>query len=118
MSDENESYEIYHIHKNYQERVTNDIEVLKLGNQGSQKYIDNIEKESDERNRMDMIDDKEYDENIIKEKAKNMIQNQKNQKLVKEIRQKTRNNLKLFISNKTERMMISLILILSWRQMW
>ena len=43
--------------------MTNDIEVLKLGKFSSQKNIDNIEKEPDERNRMDMIDDK----NLMKE---------------------------------------------------
>ena len=42
--------------------VTNDIEVLKLGKFGSQKNADNIEEYYDEGNRMDMIDDKEYDE--------------------------------------------------------
>ena len=42
--------------------MTNDIGVLKLGKFGSQKNTDNIEKEYDERNRMNMIDDKEYDE--------------------------------------------------------
>ena len=40
----------------------NDIEVMKLGNLGSKKNIDNIDKEYDERNRMDMIDNKESDE--------------------------------------------------------
>ena len=47
--------------KNDEEIVTDDIEVSKLG-KGTKKNIDNVEKESDERNRMDMIDDKEYDE--------------------------------------------------------
>ena len=50
------------IDKNDEERVTYDIEVLKLGKLGSQKNIDNVEKETDKRNRMDMIDDEEYDE--------------------------------------------------------
>ena len=44
--------------KNDEERVTNDTEVLKLRKFGLQKNINNIEKESDERNRMDVIDDK------------------------------------------------------------
>ena len=42
--------------------MTNDIEVLKMGNFGSQKNTDNIEKQSDEINCMDIIDDKESDE--------------------------------------------------------
>ena len=45
-----------------EERVTDDIEVLKLKKLSAQKNLDNIEKESDERNRMDTIYDKEYDE--------------------------------------------------------
>ena len=48
--------------KNDDERVNNDIEVVKLGNFGLQKNIDNIEKEYDEINWMNMIDDKESDE--------------------------------------------------------
>ena len=40
--------------------VTNDIEVLKMGKLSWQQNMDNIEKQSDERNRMDMMDDKEY----------------------------------------------------------
>ena len=43
--------------KNDEEIVTDDIEFSKLG-KGTKKNIDNVEKESDERNRMDMIDDK------------------------------------------------------------
>ena len=58
MSDDKDSDEIDQIYKNDEERVTNDIEILKLGKFGSQKNMDNIEKESDERNWMDMIDDK------------------------------------------------------------
>ena len=37
--------------------MTDGIEVLKLGKLSLQKNIDNIEKEYDKRNRMDMIDD-------------------------------------------------------------
>ena len=44
ISDDKESDELYQI-DNYEEGVTNDIEVLKLGNFGLQKNIDNIEKE-------------------------------------------------------------------------
>ena len=42
--------------------MTDDIEVLKLGKLISKKNIDNIEKEYDERNWMDISDDKESDE--------------------------------------------------------
>ena len=41
--------------------MTNDIEVLKLVKLGSHKHIDKFEKDSYERNRMDIIDDEEYD---------------------------------------------------------
>ena len=58
MSDDKYPDEIDQIDKNNEERVTNDIDVLKLGNFGSKKNADNIEKESDEINWMDMIDDK------------------------------------------------------------
>ena len=44
MSDDKESDEGYHISKNDEEKVTEDIEVLKLGKLSSQKNIDNIEK--------------------------------------------------------------------------
>ena len=43
-------------------KVTEDIEVLKLGRLSFHKNIGNIEKESDERNCMDMSDDKDYNE--------------------------------------------------------
>ena len=66
-----------------------------------------------------MIDDKYSDErDQIGESRKNMIQNHKNKKLMKDIRKKIQNHLKGLIANKTEKMMILLILILSWRQMW
>ena len=60
MSDERESDERDHISKNDQEIVTDDIEVFQLGKLSSKKTDDNIEKESDEGNRMDMSDDKDY----------------------------------------------------------
>ena len=40
----------------------NVVEVLKLGKLSSQKNLDNIEKESDKGNRIDMVDDKESHE--------------------------------------------------------
>ena len=58
MSDEKDSDERDQINKNDEERVTNDIEVLKLGKFGSQKNTDNVEKEYDWRSSMDMIHDK------------------------------------------------------------
>ena len=39
--------------------MTDDIDVLNLGKLSSQKNMDNIEKESDKNNQIDMIDDKE-----------------------------------------------------------
>ena len=62
MSDEKYSDEREQISKNYEERVTDDIEVLKLGKLSSKQNIDNIERESDEINRMDMSDYKDSDE--------------------------------------------------------
>ena len=62
MSDDKEFYERYQNDKNNEERVTKDIKVLKLVKFGSQKNTDNVEKEPDGRNMMDMIDDKESDE--------------------------------------------------------
>ena len=56
MSDDKEYDERYQISRNDEEKVTEDIEVLKLGKLSSNKNIDNIEKEYDERNRMDMSD--------------------------------------------------------------
>ena len=44
------------------DRVTDDIEFFKLGNLSSNKNDDNIDKQSDERNRMDMCGDKNFDE--------------------------------------------------------
>ena len=44
MSDDKEYDKIDQMSKNYEERVTEDIEVLKLGKLSLQKSIDNIEK--------------------------------------------------------------------------
>ena len=68
MSDYKESDERDQISKDDEETVTGDIEVLKLGKLSSQKNIDNIEKESDEINWMDMSDDEYSNEryHIIK----------------------------------------------------
>ena len=44
MSDEKESEERYHISKNDEEQLSDDIEFLKLGTLSSQKDIDNDEK--------------------------------------------------------------------------
>ena len=62
MSDDKKSYERDHIRKYDEVEMTEDIEVLKLVKLSPQKNIDNIEKESDEGNQMDMSDDKDYDE--------------------------------------------------------
>ena len=42
--------------------MTGDIEILKVGKLSSQKNIDNIDKEYDERNWLDIIVDNESDE--------------------------------------------------------
>ena len=44
MSDDKESDERDQISKNYEEKLTEDIEFLKLGKLSSQKNMDNIEK--------------------------------------------------------------------------
>ena len=62
MSDDKYSEERDQTSKNHEEKMTEDIEVFKLGKLSSRKNDDNIEKESDERNQMDMSDDKDYDE--------------------------------------------------------
>ena len=54
MSDDKESDEIYHKSKNDEERVAGDKEVFKLGKSISKENDNNIEKEYDERNRVDM----------------------------------------------------------------
>ena len=46
----------------YEDRLTDDIEGLKLGTQSPKRDVYNIEKASDEINRINIIDDKEYDE--------------------------------------------------------
>ena len=50
------------IGENDEDRSTDDIELLKLGTLNSKRYIYNIEKESDLRNWIYMIDEKESDE--------------------------------------------------------
>ena len=50
------------IGENDQYILTDDIEVLKLVKLSSKSDIDNIDKESDERYHIDMIDDKDSDE--------------------------------------------------------
>ena len=62
MSDDKESYKRDSIKKIYEEKVTEDIEVLKLGKSSSQKNIGNIEKYFDERKLIYTSDDKESDE--------------------------------------------------------
>ena len=57
-----ESNEGIQICENDEDRLTEDIDVLKLGTLSSKRYIYNIEKESDLRNWIYMIDEKESDE--------------------------------------------------------
>ena len=62
MSDDKESDGIDQIGENDEDRLTGDIEFLKLGKLGSQENIDNVEKEHGERNWIDMSSEKESDE--------------------------------------------------------
>ena len=62
MSDYKDSDERDQIDENYEERVTGHIEVLKLGKLSYKKNVDNLEREDDERDRMDISDYKESDE--------------------------------------------------------
>ena len=62
MIDDKESDEIDQMVENDESRLTDDMEILKLGKLSSQKNIENIGKEYDERNRIDMVGDKESDE--------------------------------------------------------
>ena len=62
MIDDNEYDEKYHIGENKKDTLNTDIEVLKLQKMGLQKNIDYLEKEYDEKNHMDVSDDKESDE--------------------------------------------------------
>ena len=64
MSDDKDSDEWYQISKNDEEKATDVIEVLKLGKLSLQKNIDNAEKYPDKRNRMDMIDDKDSENEV------------------------------------------------------
>ena len=58
MIDYKESGEIKNIGENDRDRSTDDIEVLKLVTLSSKRDIYNIETEFDERNQINMIDDK------------------------------------------------------------
>ena len=58
MSDDKDSDEIDQIGENDEDRLTGDVEVLKLVKSSSQKNIDNIKKESDKSNQIDIVDDK------------------------------------------------------------
>ena len=72
-SDEKNSDERDQTSKNHEEKMTEDIEVLKMRKLSSQKNIVDIENYSDESNWMDMSDEKDYDErdhSIKKDKEK------------------------------------------------
>ena len=62
MSDKKEYYEIGQISKNDEVKVYDVIEDLKMGKSSTHKYVTNAKTESDKRNQVDMIDDKEYAE--------------------------------------------------------
>ena len=71
MSDDQDSGEIDHISKNNEERVADDIEVIKIKKLSSKRNDDNIEKEHDEINQMDMSDYKYSDERYQIDKKMN-----------------------------------------------
>ena len=71
---------------------------------------------SDKNNQIHILDYKEYDE---RDQILGIIYNElesEESKLMKEIRYNIHNHLKGLIANKTENVMILLILILRWRQ--
>ena len=47
------------ISKNHELKVSDVIEDLKVGKLSQHKYVDNVETESDKRNKVDMSDDKD-----------------------------------------------------------
>ena len=61
MSDNKESEERDQIIKNDKEKVTDVIEVLKMEKLSSQKNMENVEKESDGINWIDVSDNKDSD---------------------------------------------------------
>ena len=60
--DNKESDERYPIGENREDSLNTDIEVLKLRTSSSQKNIDYLEQKTDERNQMDMSNEKGSDE--------------------------------------------------------
>ena len=62
MIDDQEYGERDQIGENEEERLNEDIKVLKLEKNSSKRYIDNVNKYYDERNRIDMSYEKYFDE--------------------------------------------------------
>ena len=62
MSDNKDSDEREQISKNYELKLSDIIEDLKVGKSSLHIYVDNVETESDKRNQVDMSDDKDSDE--------------------------------------------------------
>ena len=77
MIDDKESDERYQIGGNEEEKLNTDIEVLKLRELVSKRYVDNFEKESGEKNRMDMRDEERVTDDIEVLKLRKLI-SQKN----------------------------------------
>ena len=59
MSDNKDSYEREEIGNNYEVKVSDVIEELKVGKLSSHYYVDNVETEPDKINQVDIIDDKD-----------------------------------------------------------
>ena len=109
------SDETYQIGEN-EDILIEGIEVLEMRKLSSQKNIDYVEKKSDKNNQIHILDYKEYDErDQILGRIYNELESEES-KLMKEIRYNIHNHLKGLIANKTENVMILLILILRWRQ--
>ena len=60
MSENKDSDKRENIRKNYELKVYETVEDLKVRKLSSKKYVDNVEKESDKRNMVDMSDGKDY----------------------------------------------------------
>ena len=121
MSDNKDSDERDHVSKNYEVIVSDVIEDLKLGKLRLHKNLENVDKDSNKRNQMNMSDEMKSAETdqtskmtkthsmtlmknlmiqIRQENVKKMVYNQKNQNLMKDIIQKIRNHLKGLIDKK------------------
>ena len=94
ISDDKYSDERDHIDKSYEERVTNDIEYLNREVLVRRKIQTMLRDNHMKEIRWILLMMNNMTKDIRQEKEKKVIQNQNNQKLMKEIRQKIQNHLK------------------------